>query len=207
MSRVQPSKIVCIGRNYAKHAAELGNEVPSEPLIFLKPPSAVVYDGDDIVIPKGAGRVDYEAEIGVVIGKRARHLRADEAWAYVSALVPVNDVTARDLQAADGQWTRAKGFDTFCPVGSPVPIGAVDRDQLGVVTRVNGEVKQSAPASEMVFDIPTLIAHISGIMTLEPDDLIATGTPDGIGPLAAGDVVEVEVTGVGSVSNPVVAAP
>lgn len=205
MTPLTPSKIVCIGRNYAKHAAELGNDVPSEPLIFLKPPSAIVYDGDAIVMPKGAGRVDYEAEIGVVIGKRARHVPVDEAWSYVSALVPVNDVTARDLQAADGQWTRAKGFDTFCPVGTPVPLDGIDRDALRVTARVNGEIRQDGPASDMVFDIPTLVAHISGIMTLEPGDLIATGTPDGIGPLAPGDHVVVEVEGVGSVSNPVVA--
>ena len=203
--RITPSKIVCVGRNYAKHAAELGNDVPAEPLIFLKPPSAVVYDGEPIVIPKGAGRVDYEAEIGVVIGKRARHVPVSEAWSYVSALVPVNDVTARDLQKADGQWTRSKGFDTFCPVGTPVPIAEIDRGALSVTTRVNGETRQDGPASDMVFDIPTLVAHISGIMTLEPGDLIATGTPDGIGPLAPGDEVVVEVRGVGSVSNSVVA--
>ena len=206
MARVAPTKIVCVGRNYAKHAAELGNDVPAEPLIFLKPPSSIVYDGDPIVMPKGVGRVDYEAEIGVVIGRRARNVAAADAWSYVSALVPVNDVTARDLQASDGQWTRAKGFDTFCPVGTPVPVGDVDRAALRVGTRVNGEARQDAPASDMVFDIPRLIAHISGVMTLEPGDLIATGTPDGIGPLSPGDEVVVEVHGVGSVSNPVVAA-
>ena len=205
MPRLQPSKIVCIGRNYAKHAAELGNDVPAEPLIFLKPPSSIIYDGDPIVMPPGAGRVDFEAEIGVVIGKRARHVTAKDAWEYVSGLVPVNDVTARDLQAADGQWTRAKGFDTFCPVGTPVPPEDVDPAALSVTTRVNGEVKQDGPASDMVFDIPTIVAHISGIMTLEPGDLIATGTPDGIGPLSPGDEVVIEVRGVGSVTNPVVA--
>ena len=205
MSRLQPSKIVCIGRNYAKHAAELGNDVPAEPLIFLKPPSSIIYDGDPIVMPAGAGRVDFEAEIGVVIGKRARHVSVKDAWEYVSGLVPVNDVTARDLQAADGQWTRAKGFDTFCPVGTPVPPEDVDQAALSVTTRVNGEVKQDGPASDMAFDIPTIVAHISEIMTLEPGDLIATGTPDGIGPLSPGDEVVVEVRGVGSVTNPVVA--
>ena len=205
MTRLQPSKIVCIGRNYTKHAAELGNDVPAEPLIFLKPPSSIIYDGDPIVMPAGAGRVDFEAEIGVVIGKHARHVSAKDAWAYVSGLVAVNDVTARDLQAADGQWTRAKGFDTFCPVGTPVPPEDVDRDALSVTTRVNGEVKQDGPASDMVFDIPTIVAHISRVMTLEPGDLIATGTPDGIGPLSPGDEVVIEVRGVGSVTNPVVA--
>lgn len=207
MSELSPSKIVCIGRNYAKHAAELGSDVPAEPLIFLKPPSSIVHDGDGIVMPSGVGRVDYEGEIGVVIGRRARNVSADEAWDYVSALVPVNDVTARDLQAADDQWTRAKGFDTFCPIGTPKPLDEVDRSALSVRTLVNGEVRQDGPASDMVFDIPALIAHISGIMTLEPGDLIPTGTPDGIGPLSVGDEVTVEIGGVGTLTNPVVAAP
>ena len=198
-----PSKIVCVGRNYAKHAAELGNEVPVEPLIFLKPPSAIIGEGGPIVIPQGVGRVDFEGEIGVVMGTRARHVTAQDAWAHVAALVPVNDVSARDLQKSDGQWTRAKGFDTFCPVGMPVPLGDVDLDALSVTTRVNGEVRQQAPVGEMVFTIPFLIAHISRIMTLEPGDLIATGTPEGVGPLAAGDVVEIEIGGVGTVKNPV----
>jgi 2-keto-4-pentenoate hydratase/2-oxohepta-3-ene-1,7-dioic acid hydratase in catechol pathway len=203
MPPIQPSKIVCVGRNYAKHAAELGNEVPTEPLIFLKPPSALIGEGDAIVLPGGVGRVDFEGEIGVVIGKRARHVPKEGAWDYVAALVPVNDVSARDLQKKDGQWSRAKGFDTFCPVGTPVPIAAIDRSGLAVVTTVNGHVRQEAPATDMVFDIPFLVAHISRIMTLEPGDLICTGTPDGVGPLAAGDEVEVRVAGVGSIRNPV----
>lgn len=204
MAALSPSKIVCVGRNYAKHAAELGNEVPAEPLIFLKPPSAIIGPGEAIVLPLGAGRVDFEGEVGVVIGRRARRVGVAEAWDHVAALVPVNDVSARELQKRDGQWTRAKGFDTFCPVGVPVPLAELDRDALAVTTRVNGAVRQSAPMGDMVFSIPVLIAHISRIMTLEPGDLIATGTPDGVGPLAAGDVVEVEVAGVGSVRNPVV---
>ena len=202
---LSPSKIVCVGRNYAKHAAELGNDVPSEPLIFLKPPSSIVAEGDAVVMPAGVGRVDYEGEIGVVIGRRTRNVSRDEAMACVDALVAVNDVTARDLQASDDQWTRAKGFDSFLPVGTPVPIGEVDLAALAVRTTVNGEVRQDAPASDMVFDIPAIIAFISGIMTLEPGDLVLTGTPDGIAPLADGDEVTVEVAGVGSVSNPVVA--
>ncbi len=205
MTRIAPSKIVCVGRNYAKHAAELGNVVPTEPLIFLKPPSSLVFDGDDIVMPKGAGRVDYEGEIGVVIGMRARKISAQEAWDHVQALIAVNDVTARELQRSDDQWTRAKGFDSFCPVGSAVPLADVDLDALAVTTRVNGEVRQQGPAADMVFDIPAIIAYISGIMTLEVGDLIATGTPDGIGPLQSGDEVIVEVSGVGSVRNRVVA--
>ncbi len=204
MSSLNPSKIVCVGRNYAKHAAELGNAVPSEPLIFLKPPSAVLSSGESIVMPRGVDRVDYEGEIGVIIGRAARRVREEDAWGHVASIVAVNDVTARELQKADGQWTRAKGFDTFCPVGVPVPVDEVDTDALAVTTRVNGQVRQQGSVSEMVFSIPRVIEHISGIMTLVPGDLIATGTPDGIGPLADGDTVEIEVTGVGSVHNPVV---
>lgn len=205
MNTVHPTKIVCVGRNYAKHAAELGNDVPSEPLIFLKPPSSLNHDGGEIVMPAGAGRVDFEGEIGVIIGRQARKVSAEDAWSYVEALVPVNDVTARDLQKTDDQWTRAKGFDTFCPVGTPVPVGQVDRDALTVTTRVNGEVVQHGEASDMVFDIPAIIEYISGIMTLEPGDLVATGTPEGIAPLKDGDTVEIAVAGVGSVTNRVVA--
>lgn len=205
MPSLKPSKIVCVGRNYAKHAAELGNEVPAEPLIFLKPPSALIEAGQPIVLPGGVGRVDFEGEIGVVIGTRARHVAEPDAWGHVGALVALNDVSARDLQKKDGQWSRAKGFDTFCPVGDAVPVADVALDALAVTTLVNGEVRQDAPASDMVFSIPRLLAHISRIMTLEPGDLIATGTPDGVGPLEPGDEVEVRVAGVGSVKNPVVA--
>lgn len=205
MTMIQPSKIVCVGKNYAKHAAEMGGDVPAEPLIFLKPPSALVADGQPIVMPPVSGEVDYEGEIGVVIGTRAKDVPAAEAWAHVAAVVPVNDVTARDLQRTDSQWSRAKGFDTFCPVGTPVPVTGVDLDGLRVTTRVNGKIRQDAPASDMVFDIPAVIEYVSAIMTLEPGDLIATGTPDGTGTLSAGDTVEVEVHGVGKVSNPVVA--
>ena len=205
MSRPRPSKIVCVGKNYAKHAAEMGGPVPKEPLIFLKAPSALIADGDDIVMPSWVGRVDYEGEIAVVIGKRASKVSAADAWDYVQGLLPLNDVTARDLQNTDGQWSRAKGFDTFCAVGTMVPLADVDLDGLAVTTRVNGTVRQQGPASDMVFTIPVIIEYISRAMTLEPGDIIATGTPDGIGPLAPGDRVEVEVSGVGSVSNPVVA--
>jgi 2-keto-4-pentenoate hydratase/2-oxohepta-3-ene-1,7-dioic acid hydratase in catechol pathway len=205
MPSFAPSKIVCVGRNYAKHAAELGNEVPAEPLIFLKPPSALVQGGEPIVLPAGVGRVDFEGEIGVVIGKRARHVSEADAWSYVGALVAVNDVSARDLQKSDGQWTRAKGFDSFCPVGVPRPLAEVPLGALAVTALVNGEVRQDAPATDMVFPIPRIIAHISRIMTLEPGDLIATGTPDGVGPLQPGDVVEIRVAGVGAVTNTVVA--
>jgi 2-keto-4-pentenoate hydratase/2-oxohepta-3-ene-1,7-dioic acid hydratase in catechol pathway len=201
MSLPFPSKVVCVGKNYAAHAAELGGDVPSEPLIFLKPPSAIIRAGDDIIKPTWAGRVDFEGEIGVVIGARARNVTADAAWEHVAGLVPVNDVTARDLQAVDGQWSRAKGFDTFCPIGSVTALEEVDVDGLRVTTRVNGEVRQDAPIQEMVFSIPVLIEHITRFMTLEPGDLIATGTPSGIGPLSDGDEVVIEVAGVGSVAN------
>ena len=204
MKSISPSKIVCVGRNYAKHAAELGGEVPDEPLIFFKPPSSLIGEAASIVMPAISKRVDFEGEIGVIIGKQGRNVPASDAWDYVEALVPVNDVTARDLQSIDDQWARAKGFDTFCAVGTPVAVGDVDRASLGVITRVNGEVLQEGDAADMVFDIPTIIEYITGIMTLEPGDLVATGTPDGVAPLKDGDVVEVEVVGVGSVRNPVI---
>jgi 2-keto-4-pentenoate hydratase/2-oxohepta-3-ene-1,7-dioic acid hydratase in catechol pathway len=203
MPPLSPTKIICVGRNYVKHAAEFGNEVPVEPLIFFKPPSALIASGDTVIMPTEFGRVDYEGEIGVVIGRRARRVDEADAWGYVDALVPVNDVTARELQRKDAQWTRAKGFDTFCPVGEPVPLADIDVNGLAVTTRVNGEVRQHAALADMVFSIPFLIAYISRVMTLEPGDLIATGTPEGVGPLAQGDSVEVEVAGVGTVHNPV----
>lgn len=204
MAPLNPTKIICVGKNYAKHAAEMGGEVPAEPLIFMKPPSALLDSGASIVMPSQSERVDYEGEIGIIIGRRATKVSQADAWSYVESILPLNDVTARDLQAKDNQWTRAKGFDSFCTVGTPVPVADVDLDALGVTTRVNGEVRQEGDASDMVFDIPTIIEYISNVMTLEPGDLIATGTPEGIGPLQAGDVVEVEVRGVGKVSNPVV---
>jgi len=201
---VKPTKIVCVGRNYVAHARELGNEVPEQPLIFLKPPSAVVADGEPIVIPSVSGRVEHEGEIAVVIGRRARHVTEADALAVVHGVAPLNDVTARDLQRTDGQWTRAKGFDTFCPIGLVSPLPG-DWRELEVICRVNGEVRQHGRASEMVFGIPALIAYVSRIMTLEPGDVIATGTPEGVGPLHPGDVVEVELVGRGRVRNPVIA--
>ena len=199
----RPSKIVCVGRNYVAHAAELGNEVPAEPLLFLKPSSALTGPGDPILVPQGVGRVDYEGEIGVLIGSRASMVGEESAWDHVAGILPLNDVTARDLQRQDSQWSRAKGFDTFCPVGEPVPIGDVDLDALSVVTRVNGEERQRGESGQMVFSIPFLVSYVSQIMTLEPGDLLATGTPEGVGPLAAGDEVEVELPGVGILRNPV----
>jgi len=202
MPNLSPSKIVCVGRNYAAHAKELGNEVPKSPLIFLKPPSSIIRDGGSIRLPTVSNQVEYEGEIGVIIGKRLFRASVDESRSAVSGIVAANDVTARDLQKSDGQWTRAKGFDTFCALGK---IGEVPTDlsALTVTTRVNGTVRQQGRASDMVFDIPAILSFISGVMTLEPGDLVLTGTPDGVGTLAPGDVVEVEIAGVSRVSNPV----
>jgi 2-keto-4-pentenoate hydratase/2-oxohepta-3-ene-1,7-dioic acid hydratase in catechol pathway len=197
-----PSKIVCVGRNYADHAKEMGNEVPKAPLLFLKPSSAMIGNGEAIVLPAASARVEFESEIGVVIGRQLSHANTDEAEAAIHGFVCVNDVTARDLQNSDGQWTRAKGFDTFCPVGPAIRAGLDWRD-LEVVGRVNGEERQRARTSEMVFSIPALLAYISDVMTLLPGDLVATGTPAGVGRLAPGDIVEVEIPGVGILRNPV----
>ena len=203
---VTPSKIVCVGRNYREHAAELGNDVPSAPLLFLKPPTAVIQDGEAIVMPRASARVDHEGEIGVVIGKPLRHVSADEAQRGISAIAAVNDVTARDLQKKDGQWTRGKGFDTFCPVGPwVVPAGEVDLASARVITRLNGEVKQDGPVTDMIFPVADIIAYVTQFVTLEPGDLIATGTPPGVGPMQPGSLVEVEVSGIGLLRNSVVA--
>ena len=202
---MRPGKIVCVGRNYLEHAKELGNDMPSEPLIFLKPPSSVIADGEDIVLPPESRQVEFEGEIGVVIGQTLRHASEDEARRAIRGIVALNDVTARDLQKSDPQWTRAKGFDTFLPIGPEAPAPA-DLSTLTVVARVNGEERQRATAAEMAFSIPTLLAYISRIMTLEPGDLVATGTPAGVGPLQPGDEVEVEVVGLSVVRNPVAAA-
>lgn len=205
----KPTKIVCVGRNYAAHAAELGNVVPEQPLIFFKPPSAVIGHGDAIVLPEMSERVEHEAEIGVVIGHPLRHASPSGVLSAVAGLTCVNDVTARDLQRTDSQWTRAKGFDTFCPMGPRVvPLDELPPwRELEVICRVNGEERQHGAARDMVFGIPDVIAYVSQIMTLEPGDLIATGSPAGVGPLEPGDVAEVEVSGVGVLRNPVVAAP
>jgi 2-keto-4-pentenoate hydratase/2-oxohepta-3-ene-1,7-dioic acid hydratase in catechol pathway len=198
-----PGKIIGVGRNYREHAKELANAVPDEPLLFFKPPTAIIGPGEPIVRPRGWERVDFEGELGVVIGKRCRRVSAADALGYVFGYTIVNDVTVRDLQKKDGQWTRAKGFDSFCPVG-PVVVPGLDPTKLRIVTRVDGVVKQDAPTSDMLFDVPTLIAVASRVMTLEPGDLIATGTPAGVGPLAPGNVVEIEIEGIGTLHNPVV---
>jgi 2-keto-4-pentenoate hydratase/2-oxohepta-3-ene-1,7-dioic acid hydratase in catechol pathway len=199
---VRPSKIIGIGRNYAAHARELGNEVPDVPILFFKPPSSLIGPGAPIRLPHVSRQVEFEGEIGVVVGSRLAG--ADEAAAErgIAGYVCVNDVTCRDLQKRDGQWGRSKGFDTFCPVGPEVR-GGLDWRTLEVICRVNGVERQRAPATAMQFSIPFLLSFLSGIMTLEPGDLIATGTPAGTGQLNDGDVVEVEIPGVGILSNPV----
>jgi len=200
----RPGKIVCVGRNYRDHAKELGNDVPTEPLIFLKPPSSLIVGGDAIVLPPQSKQVEFEGELGIVIGARLRHASEADALRAIRGVVAVNDVTARDLQKSDSQWTRAKGFDTFCPVGTLFE-GVPNLAALTVVTRVNGVERQRGTGAQLVFSVPMLLAYISAIMTLEPGDLVATGTPAGVGALAPGDEVEVELVGVSSVRNPVVA--
>ena len=202
--RSRPGKIVCVGRNYREHAKELGNAVPAQPLLFLKPSSAIIGNGEAIVAPGLSNQVEHEGEIGVVIGAPIRRATEAQALAAIHGIVALNDVTARDIQKSDAQWTRGKGFDTFCPIG-PEWVGVPDFGRLEVVTRVNGVVRQRGIGAEMVFSVPTLLAYISQVMTLEPGDIVATGTPAGVGPLIPGDTVEVEVVGYSTVSNPVVA--
>jgi len=199
-----PSKIVGIGQNYRAHAAEMGKGIPAEPLMFFKPPSALIADGGEIRRPGGFQRVDYEGELGVVVGRRASRVPKAQALDVVMGFVCVNDVTVRELQQKDGQWARAKGFDTFCPVG-PRIVGGLDPSDLRIKTTVNGQVRQDSSTSDLIFDVPTLISFVSEYFTLEPGDLISTGTPAGVGNLNPGDVVAVEIEGVGVLTNRVVA--
>ena len=199
------SKIMCVGRNYAAHVRELNHEMPSEPLIFSKPPSSLLAPGGEIVRPSISQRVDYEGELGVLIGRRCHRMREGEsAKDYILGYTIVNDVTARDLQNKDGQWTRAKGFDTFCPFGPIITTELEPWNGIAVQTRVNGEVRQDGNTRDMMFSIDRIIQHISQFCTLLPGDLIATGTPEGVGPLQNGDVVEVSIDGIGTLRNPVV---
>jgi len=201
-----PSKIVCVGRNYVDHAKELGNPVPEEPLIFLKPPSSLIGDGEPVVAPRLSQNVHFEGELALVMGRRARKLREEEAWAHVLGFTCANDVTARDLQRKDGQWTRGKGFDTFCPCGPEILRRPdVAFAQLRVRTLLDGEVKQDAPVTDMIFSVPRILAYITAFLTLEPGDLVLTGTPAGVGPMRPGQTVTVEIAGLGRLSNPVVA--
>jgi 2-keto-4-pentenoate hydratase/2-oxohepta-3-ene-1,7-dioic acid hydratase in catechol pathway len=205
LAPVSPSKIVCVGRNYREHAAELGNEVPTEPLIFFKPPSSLLAPGAQVRRPRMSERVDYEGELGVVIAKSCYQLAADEdVQPYILGYTCVNDVTARDLQKKDGQFTRAKGFDTFCPVG-PVVTNEIDPwAGISVQTRVNGEVRQDGNTRDFLFPLDAVIRYISQVMTLLPGDLISTGTPQGVGPVISGDTMEVIVEGIGTLRNPVI---
>jgi 2-keto-4-pentenoate hydratase/2-oxohepta-3-ene-1,7-dioic acid hydratase in catechol pathway len=202
---VSPSKIICVGRNYREHAAELGNEVPAEPLIFLKPPSSLLAPGGQVHRPKISQRVDYEGELGVVIAQPCYQLAADQdVRPYILGYTCVNDVTARDLQKKDGQFTRAKGFDTFCPVG-PLVTNEIDPwAGIGVETWVNGAVRQQGNTRDFIFPLDAVIRYISQVMTLLPGDLIPTGTPQGVGPVVAGDIMEVTVEGIGTLLNPVI---
>ncbi len=204
LAPVQPTKIVCVGRNYREHAAELGNDVPLEPLLFFKPPSSLLPPGGTILRPRVSERTDYEGELGVVIAKRCSRLADDaDVRPFILGYTCVNDFTARDLQKKDGQWTRGKGFDTFCPVGPIVADGLDPWSGVTVETRVNGEVKQSGTTTDFIFALDVIIRYISQVMTLEPGDLIATGTPKGVGAVIAGDVVEVSIPGIGVLRNPV----
>jgi len=200
---VEPSKIVCVGRNYAAHAAELGNEVPKEPLIFLKPSTSIVGPGEPIILTKFSQRVEHEGELAAVVGRRCSHLRdSDDPLSFILGYTCLNDVTARDLQNSDVQFTRSKGFDTFCPVGPHIEM-ELDPANVLVETRVNRALRQSGNTSLMIYPVPYLIRWISRMMTLLPGDLIATGTPAGVGPLVNGDTVEVSVAGIGVLRNPV----
>ena len=198
-----PSKIVCVGRNYAEHAAELGNEVPSEPLLFLKAPSAIIRNGEAIVIPPHSQQVEHEGELAVVISKSCKALSDADDWhEYVLGYTCLNDVTARDLQRKDGQFARAKSFDTFCPIGPHIET-ELDVTDILIETRLNGVVKQSGRTSQMVFSVEFLVRYISNMMTLNAGDLIATGTPSGVSKMESGDVCEIEIEGIGVLRNPV----
>lgn len=198
----EPTKIVCVGRNYVEHAKELGNEVPKVPLIFMKPPSSIISNGETILLPPQSAQVEHEAELVIVIGKRGRHVTAENAKKLILGYTIGNDVTARDLQKSDGQWTRAKGFDTFCPFGPWIDTDFDPSDAV-VTCRVNGQMRQMASTHDMVFNVGVLIAYISSVMTLEPGDLIFTGTPAGVGELKDGDEVSVEIEGLGIIKNKV----
>jgi 2-keto-4-pentenoate hydratase/2-oxohepta-3-ene-1,7-dioic acid hydratase in catechol pathway len=198
----KPGKILCVGRNYVDHARELGNEVPKVPLIFMKPPSAIISNGDAIVLPPQSNQVEHEAELVAVIGRRGRNITAEQAGEHVFGYTVGNDVTARDLQKLDDQWTRAKGFDTFCSFGPWIDTDFDPSDAV-VTCRVNGQMRQMASTRDMVFNVNTLIAFVSSVMTLDPGDLLFTGTPSGVGVLKSGDVVDVEIEGLGKLSNPV----
>jgi 2-keto-4-pentenoate hydratase/2-oxohepta-3-ene-1,7-dioic acid hydratase in catechol pathway len=202
LAPILPGKIICVGRNYAEHAREHDEEIPDVPLLFFKPPSSVVGPGQPVLLPPQSQRVEHEGELAVVIGKRGRWIAAEQAENHLLGYTVANDITARDLQRRDGQWTRAKGFDTFCPLGPWIETDLEIADVL-ITCRVNGEMRQMASTREMVFTIPQLIAFVSSVMTLDPGDVLLTGTPAGVGLLVEGDSVEVDIEGIGVLANPV----
>jgi len=202
LAPLTPSKIICVGRNYAAHAQEMDSEVPDVPLIFLKPPTAVIGPGAAIILPPQSQRVEHEGELAIVIGQRGRWISAENAFDHIFGYTLANDVTARDLQRRDGQWTRGKSFDTFCPLGPWIETDFEPSDVI-ITCHVNGELRQMASTRDLIFGIPQLIAFISSVMTLEPGDVILTGTPSGVGPLIGADTVEIAIEGLGKLSNPV----
>ncbi len=206
LAPVAPSKIICVGLNYALHVKESqsATKIPEQPVLYMKPPTAVIGPDDDIVYPPSSSRVDYEAELAVVIGRTARHVAENDAESFIFGYTCLNDVTARDLQKKDGQWTRGKGFDTFCPVGPWIETDLDCRNTM-VESFLNGEKKQAGNTADMIFPVPFLISYISDIMTLLPGDVISTGTPEGISPMQPGDTIEIRVAGIGSLTNKVVA--
>jgi len=195
-----PTKIIAVGLNYKDHAEELGMDLPDEPILFLKPPTSVISNGENIILPAMSAQVDYEAELAVVIGKRAKNIGIEQAADYITGYTCANDVTARDLQTKDGQWSRAKSFDTFCPLG-PEIIKGIDPTNLNIKLILNGEVKQNSNTAQMVFNVFELVSFISKVMTLLPGDVILTGTPPGVGPMKAGDKVEVQIDKIGTLAN------
>jgi 2-keto-4-pentenoate hydratase/2-oxohepta-3-ene-1,7-dioic acid hydratase in catechol pathway len=200
MKSLKPTKIICVGLNYIDHAKELNMEIPKEPIIFLKPTSGIIYNNDTIVRPKISKRVDYEVELAIVIGKECKNVKKEDAMEHIKGYTILNDVTARDLQEKDGQWTRAKSFDTFCPIG-PKIVSDLDPHDLDIQLRLNGEVKQKSNTKNMIFKVDELVEFVSSIMTLYPGDIISTGTPPGVGQLEKGDIVEAEIEGIGILKN------
>ncbi len=205
LSPVLPTKVICVGKNYEDHANEMDDDVPDEPIIFMKPATTVVGQNARVVLPPISDEVHHEAELAVVISKVARNIRAEDASQFVFGYTAANDVTARDLQRRDGQWTRAKGFDTFCPLGPAIETELDPLERLAVICKVNGEVRQAGFTADMIFGVAEIVEYVSAVMTLLPGDVILTGTPSGVGPISHGDVVEVEIDGIGSLVNPVVA--
>lgn len=204
LSPVIPSKVVCVGRNYEDHAAELGNDVPEEPVIFMKPATSVIGPDARVVYPVQTSNLHHEAELAVVMGRVARNVKAEDVGSFIFGYTAANDITARDLQKKDGQWTRAKGFDTFCPLGPVIETELDPSERLAVICRVNGEVRQAGFTADMVFGVAEILEFVSSVMTLLPGDVVLTGTPSGVGPMLPGDLVEVEIDGIGTLANQIV---